>query len=368
MPSRRARPPAALFSVIAAGQLLTSCTAATPGSDASPNHTSVAVEELRRTVTAYIEDAALDAVRAVIVVADDRTLVEEYYDSAAEDYHNVFSVTKSVVSTLVGVAVDEGLLHLEQTLAELLPAYAGGMSPEVGATTLEQLLTMSGGFPDTWSGTPDEVFEQPDWVGSFLQSAVGPPGQAFAYSDPGTHLIGAILVQATGRPVLQYAREKLFAPLAIDTEPAAEPLAVASNFAAYEAADFAWPVDPQGIHLPWGHLKLRPRDMVNFGSLHLNGGRWDGEEVVSEVWVQEATKAQVPAEGAADHYGYLWWVAMADDSPAYFAWGYGGQLIEVVPDRDLVVAIVSEVENYGTVGHSLLTYLVDSVIAPAIDR
>ena len=87
----------------------------------------------------------------MIVVADDHTVVEEYYDATAEDYRSVFSVTKSVVSTLVGIAVDEGLLALGQTLAELLPAYAATMTPDVARTTLEQLLTMTGGFPDTSS-------------------------------------------------------------------------------------------------------------------------------------------------------------------------------------------------------------------------
>lgn len=342
-----------------------SCSGCTPS--AAPERPRVRADELRADITAHLVDPRLDTVRAVIVMVGDRTLVEEYVDSDAADYRNIFSVTKSVLSTLVGIAVDDGLLDLDGTLAELLPAYAGSMSPQVGGTTLEQLLTMTGGFPDTWFGSDGGVFEQPDWVAACLQSAVRPPGETFAYSDPGVHLVGAVLAQATGRPVLQYAREVLFGPLGIDTEPAAEPLAVPASLPAYDAAGFAWPVDPQGIHTGFSYLKIRPRDMAVFGSLHLHEGRWGGEQVVSEEWLHAATTAQVPARGAAGDYGYLWWVGEADDSPAYMAVGYGGQLVEVVPDRDLVVVVATEVGDHAVVGHGDLTDLVDSVIAPAVD-
>jgi CubicO group peptidase (beta-lactamase class C family) len=348
---------------VAAVAVVAFCVGCTPS--APPAERRVSAEQLSRDVTAYLEDGHLDTVRAVIVTVGDRTMVEEYVDSEAADYRNVFSVTKGILSTLVGIAVDDGLLDLDGTLAELLPAYAGSMSAQVGGTTLEQLLTMTGGFPDTWFADSD-AFEQPDWVAACLRSAISPPGGGFAYSDPGVHLVGAVLAQATGRPVLEYAREVLFEPLGIDTEPAAEPLAVPASLPAYDAAGFAWPVDPQGIHTGFSFLKIRPRDMAVFGSLYLHDGRWDGKQVVSEGWLHEATAAQVPAHGAANDYGYLWWAGEADDSPAYMAWGYGGQLIEVVPDRDLVVVIATEVGDHDVVGHDDLTYLVDSVIAPAV--
>ncbi len=336
-----------------------------PGSSTPPAATPSA-GELRGEIADYLERSALDDVRAVLVIADDRTVVEEYYGSTAEEYRGVASVTKSVLSTLIGIAIDEGLLELDDPLRDLLPTYAGAMGPEVAATTLEQLLMMSGGFLDTWNpSVGDPVFEQADWVAASLGSAVRPAGEGFAYSDPGTHLVAAALVQATGRPVLEYAREKLFEPLGVDTDPAAEPPATPEGLADYEAAGFAWPVDPQGIHVGPGGLKLRPRDMAALGSLYLHGGTVDGERVVSADWTLDATSMHVPARGAADGYGYLWWVGEADGSPAYLAWGFGGQLIEVVPDRRLVVAVSSHVGDHATVDHYALTYLVDSIIAPA---
>ena len=305
-------------------------------------------------------------VRAVIVAVGDRTVFEKYSSGGPEDYHYVFSVTKSVASTLVGIAVDEGLLRMDQTLAELLPDYAGAMDLQVGATTLEQLLTMTGGFPDSRAVDAGDFTPTSDWVALCLQSAVAPPGQQFAYSDVGAHLVGAVLVRATGRSVLQYAREKLFDPLGIPSIPSAEPLLDPIDNT-YEAAGFTWGIDPQGIHTASFNLAIRPLDMLAIGSLFLHQGRWRGMQVVSEDWVRQATAADAPGRSESEEYGYLWWIGTADGSPAYFAGGFGGQLIEVVPDRDLVV-VVSTAVGDGASGTSIsrLTDMVDEVIAPAL--
>ncbi|TFV79439.1 class C beta-lactamase-related serine hydrolase [Blastococcus sp. CT_GayMR19] len=339
------------------------CTGSAPAPDPPP------AVDLRGEISAHLDGSAMDDVRAVLVIAGDRTVVEEYYGTTANEYRNVFSVTKSVMSTLIGIAIDEGLLALDDTLAELLPAHAGAMTPEVAATTLEQLLTMTGGFLDTSNPSVGAVvFEQADWVAASLGSASRPAGVDFAYSDPGSHLVAAALAQATDRSVLDYAREKLFGPLGVDTDPAAQPSFTPEGLAEYEAADLAWPVDPQGLHTGFGHLKLRPRDMAALGSLYLHGGTVDGRQVVSEDWTLDATSMRVTARGPGDGYGYLWWVGEADGSPAYMAVGYGGQLVEVVPDRDLVVAISTDVGLHATVDATQLIYLVDSVIAPAVTR
>jgi CubicO group peptidase (beta-lactamase class C family) len=345
---------------------LASCTASSPPQQASP------IEALRGDLTEFLKDPAMTDVRAVIVAEDERTVFEDYSSGGPEDYHNVYSVTKSIASTLVGIAVDEGLLRVDQTLTELLPAYAASMNAQVGATTLEQLLTMTGGFPDTTTAFDASRFTPTsDWVAEDLRSAVTPPGQQFAYSDVGAHLIAAILVQATGRSLLQYAREKLFDPLDIPTDPAAEPLVDGTAFAVYDAEGFTWGVDPQGIHDAASGLALRPRDMLAVGSLFLQQGRWQDRQVVSDTWVQRATSAHVPVQfGAADGYGYLWWVTEADGAPAYFAAGHGGQLIEVVPDRELVVVVSTATGDQPARDDdslfTYLTYMVDKIIAPAL--
>jgi CubicO group peptidase (beta-lactamase class C family) len=316
--------------------------------------------------------------RAVLVFVGGRPLVERYYDSSAEATSEVASVTKSVMSILVGIAMDEDELgSVEQTLAELLPDYATIMAPEVAGITLRQVLTMTAGLPaDTPPSDPDLMpFETAkDWVAAIVSGGLEqPPGEGFAYASAGSHLLSAILVEATGRSVLDYAREKLFDSLGIDTDPAAEPLAVIENLPVYEAASFAWPVDPQGLHLGYTLLKINAPDMAKIGQLMLDGGRWDGEQIVSTRWVAESTRAQV-ATGAmgrdfgADDYGYHWWVTTADGHDAFAAIGWGGQLIEVVPDLDLVVVVSCTIpaERSVRLNADVLQLLVNSVIAPAI--
>ena len=107
--------------------------------------------------------------------------------------------------------------------------------------------------------------------------------------------------------------------------------------------------------------------MAALGSLYLHGGTVNGERVVSADWTRAATSTHVPARGAGDGYGYLWWVGETDGSPAYRAYGFGGQLVEVVPDRDLVVAVSTEVDDDVGVDRDALSYLVDNIIAPAFD-
>jgi len=197
-----------------------------------------------------------------------------------------------------------------------------------------------------------------------------PPGEGFAYASAGSHLLSAILVEATGRSVLDYARDKLFNPLGISTDPATEPLAVEENLPVYEAASFAWPVDPQGLHLGDAFLKISARDMAKIGQLMLAGGRLDEKQIVPALWVTESTRAHVPTGGygpGGDDYGYHWWVTTADGHDAFVAAGFGGQLIEVVPDLDLVVVVSCTIPDVNVhLDASTFRGLVDAVVAPAI--
>jgi CubicO group peptidase (beta-lactamase class C family) len=287
--------------------------------------------------------------RAAVVEVDGRVVFEEYYrSSSASDTSSAFSVTKSVTSTLVGIALDEGAVHsVNQTLAELLPQHASDMKPAVAAITLRQLLTMTSGLPgDDVGDPPPGVFSGSDWVGNILRAGQQHSPGRFDYASSSSHLLGAILAKATGGSVLDYARRKLFGPLGIDTLPAFEPVAVEENAAAYEKAGFAWPVDPSGLHLGYALLKIRPRDMVKIGTLYLNGGTWHGSRVLSSAYVHDATTGQVPAEGYALRYGYQWWVTSVGKGHAAFAAvGLGGQLIEVVPSLKLVAVFSTYVPN-----------------------
>jgi len=358
--------------------LVAACSGTTPSDSAPPSGPSASPTSVgARLATAIDQELSpgrdsYSQVRAVLVLVNGRTVFERYYQSSPEQYRNVFSVTKSVMSTLVGIAVGEGRLHLDDTLAELLPKYAARMSPAVGRTTLQQVLTMTAGFAGEFA-TDDLAFTRTaDWVSDILRHPTGPPGGTFAYSNGTSHLLSAIPVDATGMSVLDYARARLLDPLGIATRPAVELLFKIENLDAYLAADFAWSIDPQGRHTGFSDLKLRPQDMAKIGTPYLDGGRWAGRQIVPAAWVRDATTRRVatPPAHPADGYGYQWWVTTAGEDPAFFALGFGGQRIEVIPRLGLVVAISIEVDEKDPtdrgVDGTLLTYLVHSVIAPTL--
>ena len=222
-------------------------------------------------------------VRAVLVSVCGRPVVAQYLGgSTASTYHAVSSVTKSVTSTLVGIALADGSLKsLDQTLADLLPQRRDAMSPAVAALTLRQLLTMSAGLDaDGPNSAVGGWAASKDFVDGILRTGVtGTPG-TFAYSTGTSHVLAAILVQATGRPVLEYAREKLFDPLAIATRPADQPVLEEQSLGGYDTSGFSWPVDHQGVNFGGGWLRLTPADLLKLGQLFLDEGRYDGKQVV----------------------------------------------------------------------------------------
>ena len=141
---------------------------------------------------------------------------------SASDTSNLFSVTKSVVGTLIGIALSDGSLgSIDQPLGELLPAYAADMEPEEAAITLRQLLTMTAGLPEELGRDLPEWMLTDDWVRSILAEPLEQsPGEGFAYSNASSHLLSAVLTEATGMSVLDYARARLFDPLGITSRPA----------------------------------------------------------------------------------------------------------------------------------------------------
>lgn len=318
----------------------------------SPRHHSQnqsAADPIATAITAQLgQYTTADQVRAIIATVDGHTRFERYYNATPDDYQNLMSVTKSVTSTLVGIAIGEGRLRLDETLARMLPRYAAQMSPNVARVTLRQLLTMTGGFPDTWNGAGASGLDTaPDRTRFILTHQDSVPGRAFHYSDYGVQLLSPILAQATGESVLAYAREKLFTPLGIATTTNAPPEDQA-HLADYLRPVFAWPADQQGFNTTFTWLKLRPRDLVALGQMFLQGGSWNGRQIVPANWVRQATTAQAGAAFTAfqasrefdpGNYGYLWWVERVAGHPAYFAHGFGGQLLEVVPALRLVIAM-----------------------------
>ncbi|MDX6323642.1 MAG: hypothetical protein QOF52_3500 [Propionibacteriaceae bacterium] len=315
---------------------------------APPNYRAME-QELERRITD--RRTGLQAVRAVLVSVDGKTVIAHYRASRSSEHAHVFSVTKSVMSILVGIALDQGYLKsLDQTLGESLPKYRSQMTDQVAAITLRQLLTHTSGIPGNGMGSSGAfALAADDAVGLILTyGLLNDPGTVFDYSNSGSHLVGAVLAEATGRPVLDYAREQLFNPLGIKTRPAYEGFDAGEPTSQFEKDGFAWAADRQGIHTGCCWLKLTTPDMLKIGELYLNEGSWKGQRIVSAAWVRDSTTSQVTAEqlGPAGGYGYFWWLDQLRGHRSYAAVGSFGQLMAVVPDLKLVVAVSSRPDGY----------------------
>jgi CubicO group peptidase (beta-lactamase class C family) len=299
-------------------------------------------------------------VRSVLVVRHGYLVYERYWQGVdADDGHNSFSMTKSFVSALVGIALrDRHLRGLDQTVEELLADHLPATAdPRLRQVTLEQLLTMTSGLAGDDSSLAgddrisDRMAQSRDWVRHILSRRLdSTPGESFAYSSASSHLLSAIVADATGQSTPAFARAELFRPLGIATDHALEQTVrhwppTPAELEAYEQATVAWPRDPQGYHYGGAFLKLPARDLAKLGYLYLNGGRWDGTQVVPADFVAASTRPQSdPTVGPGD-YGYQWWVTNETGHDSFRAMGFGGQLIQVIPDLDLVVVITCDADQ-----------------------
>lgn len=314
-------------------------------------------------------------VRSVVIVRDGFLIHERYRQGLdAMDGHDVGSVTKSVVGALVGIALGAGAIaSLDLTLGELfadrLPADA---DPRMAGVTVRHLVSMTSGLPadDPSLGGDEDVFalieQEDDWVRAILGLPLAAdPGTQWAYSSAGSHLLSVLVADATGGSTLQFARDRLFGPLGIDTSEAyvTVGLPTPEEIERYDRAPVAWPADPQGYHFGGGFLKLPARDLAKFGHLYLNDGRWENVQLVPTDYVRDSTvpsKLETDAEGA---YGWHWWVQPARGHDAYFARGYGGQVVHIVPELDLVTVVTADTDALiptSTVG------LIAQVVVPAV--
>ena len=252
------------------------------------------------------------------------------------EVHTLQSVTKSVTSTLIGIAIQRGEIPgVETPVFELLSDYdLSGLDPRVRDATLEDLLTMRLGIewhendrPLDDTNTTLQLEKSDNWVAFTLaQPADSDPGVKWNYNSGGSHLMSAIILQATGLTTTEYAEEHLFGPLGI--------------------RDYHWKTDPQGLPDTEGGLYLAAEDLARIGVLYLQDGVWDGERLLPEGWVAAATARQVDDIAPNNPnwnwgYGYQWWRLDTSGLDVWAGLGFGGQNLIVVPDRGLVGVINS---------------------------
>jgi CubicO group peptidase (beta-lactamase class C family) len=286
-----------------------------------------------------------------ILVARHGTLVHEtYFEGDADTLRDTRSATKTVTGTLVGIAIDAGLLP--GTGAKALSFFPGmqpvqNPDPRKDAITVEDLLTMSSvlecnDWNDFSRGNEERMYPVEDWISFALdlpvrgftrgdEPAAQPHGRSFSYCTAGVVVLGGVLQTVAGKGADELARERLFLPLGIERA--------------------RWVYSPLGLPMTGGGLRLRSRDLLKLAQLYLNGGTWNGTRVVSDGWVRESMRPHARIDGRTE-YGYLVWLKSygpkgKEHAAAYMS-GNGGNKIAIVSDLDLVAVLTST--NYNAKG------------------
>ena len=373
MPTHRWRSLLALPMLLA---VLASCSS--PAEPPTPNAARAAVDY--SAMETMIENKigtsslGLTTIDAVLVSVDGETKIAHYRNgSKPEDALHVWAVTKSVVSALIGIAIDEKIISgLDATLVELLPRYQKYLTADEKSITLRQLMSMTAGFPDEVVEDFDRVFGQrTDPIPTILTDGLDvPPGEAFSYSNTGSHLVSAVLrealVRADGdnpRTIFEYAREKLFDPLDIDSSEAQEKRVLLGDSVYDGLTRFDWGTDAAGLHMACSFLRLRAADMIKFGELYLGGGVWHGKQILPPGWVQQT---MTPSE-LSSQYGLMWWLDLdVHGHQIWVARGAFGQVIAIVPEHRLVVAIGAVPTTDMETGPDAVWPLVNEVIVPSL--
>lgn len=281
----------------------------------------------------YLNAGGVETLRSLLVVENGALVAEAYFGEGGIDSEELLqSVTKSFVSALVGLAVEDGCLEsVDRPMMDFFPEYADRIQdPRKNDVTVRQLLQMRGGFP--WEETEAWLWDAV-LTGEHVRRIVDfpivtDPGTAFHYSNMSSHWLGVIVARACGTDLRTFAEGHLFGPLGIE-------------------AGF-WRQDADGYYIGMADLNLTARDAATFGLTYLNGGEHDGVQVVPASWVRDSLQRYT--EGSWDDlvffrdvgYGYQWWSATAGEHRVNFAWGHGGQLIVLVPGLDLVVVTTAE--------------------------
>lgn len=282
-------------------------------------------------------------IAGIVVVKNDAIVYEGYFNGCnAEDAIHVASVTKSIVSALIGIAIDKGFIEgVHQNVVDYFPQYI----PKRGEKTMQHitighLLTMTA--PYKYTSEPfAKVYSSDDWTKAALDLLGGKKeiGE-FKYSTVGMQILTGILTNATGESVLDFAAKHLFGPLEIKLPHKIE-INNKEDYLAFlkEVNASGWVVDPKGVHTAGWGLALTPRDLAKIGRLYVNDGMWNGRRLLSSKWIKYSTRecsrwGELP-------YGYLWWIVEERGRTGYAALGDGGNVIFVNPEKNMVVAITS---------------------------
>ncbi|HKR60007.1 MAG TPA: serine hydrolase [Pyrinomonadaceae bacterium] len=331
-------------------------------------------------LTATIQEWPELGVHAILIERHGKLVYESYFDGfderwgtslgrvsmTANSLHDLRSVTKSVISALSGIALSEGAIKsLDQPVVEWFPEFPELNNSDRRRVTLAQVLSMTSGLK--WNEDVPYTNPQNDEIrmtrdAQPLRYALSvpfaiEPGKDFTYNGGLTQVMAAVIERATKTPIEDYARTKLFEPLAIK--------------------EVEWVGDLAGMPSAASGLRLHPRDLAKFGSLYLHSGRWNGKQVVPEEWVKRSTRRQFRFSprtgkdaGGEFGYGYYWWYNCYPTATGLIeaptAVGNGQQRVFVLPGLDMVVTILAGRYNDFTSGATLGSRILREHILPAV--
>ncbi len=312
---------------------------------ASPGAQSVDSAQLDSALTQFGEKTP--DVYAVMVVRHGYVVGERFYhEHEPAEAFDMRSATKSIVSMLTGIAIEQHLLRgVDQPVSSFVPEYFNGDSVDARKTriTIRHLLTMTSGLDWDELHASSYYTRAPSWAPAILSRPMAAdPGRKFIYSSGNAHLLSVAITRAAHRSTLDFANDNLFHPLG------------------FTLSLFEWLPDPSGVNGGGAGLRLTLPQMAKLGYLYLNSGCWDGTAVVPAKWVAQSTKKwSDPGKGSAG-YGFLWWLSTVVPG-AYSAIGAGGQYIFIDPLHDAVIAIAADPAGEG--GHFAI---VKSLVIPAL--
>ncbi len=282
-------------------------------------------------------------ISGIAVLKKDHIAFEKYFNDYTEtDTIHIASVTKSIFSILIGIAIDKGYIeNVRQKVLEFFPDYKLKRGEKnIQKVTVEDLLTMTAPFK--YKSEPyTKVYSSDDWTVSVLDLLGGRKATGeFKYTTIGIQILSGILTKSSGQSVLDFATKYLFDPLGIKRPPKVRIRDKEAYFSFLKDRQVSgWVIDPQCLNTAGWGLALTTRDLVKIGQLYLNQGIWNGEHLISSQWIE--TSIIEHSQWGDLSYGYLWWLVGGGGNMSYAAMGDGGNIIYVSPEDEIVVAITA---------------------------
>ena len=265
-----------------------------------------------------------------LVIQKNGDMVTELYSGSMNGNRNVNikSASKSVLSLLIGIAIDKGYIEsVDQTIDEFFPEFfEENPAPDKASITIQDLLTMRSGLETTSFRNYGRWVLSNNWVRFALnQPMTDRPGGNMIYSTGTSHLLSVILTRASGISTREFGNRYLFRPMGISIG--------------------GWDRDPQGYYMGGNNMAMNSHDLIKIGQLMMDVGQYNGEQLVSREWILESVDIYTRSNFNPYNYGYMWWRKSVEDYEVFFAWGNGGQYILILPELESVISITSNLNN-----------------------